>query len=162
MLELKVDASDLIRVRAQLRAAGNPKQINKDLTKGLRKGAVPASRAVKAAARALPDKPGNATRGLRRRMASATGIQVRTGGTRAAVAVRVRRSPMGDQAALVRLTNKGSWRHKVFARPGKRQVWVVQTSRRGWFDTAVRQSAAPVRRELKAVLDDIEKKLKHT
>lgn len=151
-------AQDLKRLSRQLREAGNPKQVRRDLTKGLRAGAKPAVVAVKAAALALPDKPGNASPGLRKELAAATSIQVRTAGNSAGVRVRISRARMGDRAALAKVTNKGRWRHPVY---GNRSAWVTQTSRRGWFDAATRSAAPAVRRSLKKVLDDIERKLKH-
>jgi len=151
-------ADDLRALSKRIRTVTNPKQVRKDLTKGLREGAKPAAARVKAAALALPDTPGNKSTGLRRKMARATSVQVRTGGNQAGVAVRLSRARMGDQAALPKVTNKGSWRHPVF---GDRNTWVVQASRRGWFDEANRQSAKDVRASVKKVIDDIEKRLSH-
>lgn len=149
-------ADDLKALAKKIRKVSEPKQIRKDLTKGLKAGAKPAAEKVKAAALALPDTPGNKSTGLRRKMARVTNVQVRTGGNQAGVAVRLSRARMGDQAALPTVTNKGQWRHPVH---GNRKVWVTQTSRRGWFDEANRRAAPMVRKSLKKTIDDIEKRL---
>lgn len=151
-------ASDLKALSRQIRKSADPKQIRRDLTKGLKDGTKPAVALVKAAALALPDKPGNKSTGLRRKMARVTNAQVRTTGSTAGVRVRISRARMGDQASLARVTNKGLWRHPVY---GNRGVWVPQMSRRAWFDEANRQAAPGVRRAVKKVLDDIEKRLEH-
>lgn len=166
MLEfgLRDGSDDLRRVARQLRAAGNGKALRRDMTKGLRQGAKPAVAAVKAAALDLPDKAGNASPGLRRQMAAATGVQVRTTGRQAGVRVRISRQRMGDKASLAKVTNVGRWRHPVYAdksKPRSEWTWVPQTSRPRWFDRASASAAGPVRRELKRVLDDIERKLAH-
>jgi hypothetical protein len=152
-------AADLKRVTKQIRSVANPKQVKRDMLAGLRTGATPGARAVKAAAAGLPAK-GPST-GLRADLAAATGIQVRTTGDTAGVKVRISRARMGDRAALARVTNNGRWRHQVFPRPGHRTVFVTQTSRKGWFDTAVARAGNGVRRELQKVIDGVEKRLSH-
>lgn len=148
---------DLRTLSAQIKQAADPKQVRKDLTKGLRQGAKPAAVAVKAGARSLPARPGGRSTGLRRRMAASAGVQVRTSGQMAGVRVRISRARMGDQASLPKVTNVGVWRHPVY---GNRKVWVTQRSRRGWFDAATARSAPAVRMALKKVLDDTERKLR--
>jgi len=64
---------------------------------------------------------------------------------------------MGDKARLPRLMNRGSWRHPVF---GNREVWVAQSSRFMWFDRPLLLAGPLVRREIKKVLDDIERRLR--
>lgn len=150
--------AELAAVAKRIRKTANPKQVRQDLTRGLKAGAKPAAEKVKAAALALPDKPGNKSTGLRRKMAGATSVQVRTGGNLAGVAVRLSRARMGDQASLPKVTNEGHWRHPVH---GNTKVWVTQTSRRAWFDDANRQAAKDVRASVKKVIDDIEKRLSH-
>ena len=150
-------AADLKAVAKRIRTAANPKQVRKDLTKGLKEGAKPAAVLVKSAALALPAKGPKST-GLRKKMARVTNVQVRTGGNSAGVRVRLSRARMGDQAGMARVTNKGRWRHPVY---GDTKVWVTQTSRRGWFDDANRRAAPQVRRAVKQVIDDIEKRLSH-
>jgi hypothetical protein len=126
------------------------------MTKALRDAVKPVERDVKAAARGLPAK-GPASTELRQRIAGATGTQVRTTGRSAGVKVRVARKRMGGQAALPQRMNVGQWRHPVF---GNTDVWVTQRSGRPrWFDNVNRAAAPMVRRRVKKVLDDIEKKL---
>jgi hypothetical protein len=148
-------AEDLRALTRRVRTASNPKQVRKDLTKGLRLGTKPAVAAVKTAANSLP-ATGRKSTGLRRRMASATGAQIRLTGATAGVRVRISRARMGDQASLPRVTNDGRWRHPVYGT----NTWVTQTSQRGWFDGANRSKAREVRASLQQVADDIEKKIR--
>lgn len=150
---------DLKDLSKQIRKVTDAKEIRKELTKGLRAGTKPAVVLVKKAALDLPDKPGNKSTGLRRLMARAVGAEVRTGGDNAGVRVRLARARMGEQSSLPKVTNEGRWRHKVYDQDGKPEVWVTQTSQRGWFDDANRQAAAVVRRALRDVVDDIQKRL---
>jgi hypothetical protein len=150
-------STDLRVVAKQLRTAGDPKAVRKQLLTGLRNGTKPALKAVQAGAASLPSHHGG-TPVLRPLLVAAAGIQVRTTGKDAGVAVRIRRAKLGDKAALGKVTNEGSWRHLVF---GHRTVWVTQTSRKGWFDNGNRYAAPGVRRELGKVLDGIAKQCEH-
>jgi hypothetical protein len=151
-------AADLQALAKRIRTVADAKQVRRDLTKGLKDGTKPAVALVKTAALALPDKPGNKSRGLRKKMARVTNVQVRTSGRSAGVRVRLSRARMGDQAGMARVTNNGKWRHPVY---GNRKAWVTQTSRRSWFDDANRRAAPQVRRAVKATIDDIQKRLSH-
>lgn len=155
MLSMSVDYTDLRKATARLKAHKSGREFRKDLTKGLRDGAKPVLPSVRAAALNLPSK-GNDTKGLRRKMARVTSIQVKTGGKSPTVRIRIARSRMGDQAALPRVTNEGRWRHQVY---GRRNTWVTQTSTRGWFDNANRRGAPIVRRGAKTALDKLERNL---
>jgi BMFP domain-containing protein YqiC len=159
MMEMRMTgAADLKTLAKKIRKSADAKQVRKDLTKGLKDGTKPALVLVKAAALALPDKPGNKSTGVRRKMARVANVQVRASGNSAGVRVRLSRSRMGDHAAMARVTNDGKWRHPVY---GNANVWVRQYSRRGWFDDANRRAASQVRKAVKQVIDDIEKRLSH-
>lgn len=162
MLELSTSntARDLRALSAQLRKSGDAKTIRKKLNKGLREGTKPALTATKKAALNLPST-GKSRTNLRKNMAAASGTQVRASGRDPGVRVRIARKRLEktNQASLAKVTNIGRWRHPVHARPGRPRVWVTQESTPGWFDKANQYSARPVRRELKAVLDGIEKEL---
>jgi hypothetical protein len=165
MIDVKMSGQDdLRRLSKQLRTVGDGKAVRRDMMRGLRQGAKPAAAAVKAAALSLPDKSGNASTGLRRRMAAATGVQVRTSGRQAGVKIRVSRRRMGGQASLAKVTNHGTWRHPVFASSNQTRsewTWVRQSSRRGWFDRTAAAHGKDVESALKNVLNDIERKLSH-
>lgn len=149
--------SDLRTVAKQLKTVGDPKAVRKELLAGLRTGTKPALNAVRTGAASLPSHHGG-TPVLRPMLVAASGIQVRTSGKDAGVAVRIQRSKLGSKASLGKVTNEGSWRHLVF---GHKNVWVTQTSRKGWFDTANRYAAPGVRRELGKTIDGIAKKCEH-
>lgn len=149
-------ADDIRRVHERLRSAADAKRLRRELVAALRRAAKPAATAAKQAARNLPDNPtAPASTGLRRRMASSIGVQVR-GGRNAAVKVRMSRARLGEQAGAARSTNRGRWRHPVF---GDRDVWVQQESRPGWFDKAVRIGGVNTKREIRQVLNDLERRL---
>jgi hypothetical protein len=161
MMEMKMTGNgpaDLKAISKRIRSTATPKQIRKDLTAGLKAGAQPAAVKVKAAALALPAKPGGKSTGLRKKMARVTNVQVRTGGNQAGVKVRISRARMGSQASLPKVTNEGLWRHPVY---GNREHWVRQLSRRGWFDGAAASAAGSVGRELKRVVDTIQKRIEN-
>ncbi len=158
MLTVEVKSSDLPRLVKQLRAAGSEPAVRRKLTKGLRDGTKPALSATRAAALALPAH-GQKHTGLRKKMAAATGTQVRTSGKSPTVSVRTSRSRMGAQASLARATNDGSWRHPVF---GNKNKYVTQFSRKGWFDNANRYTAPYVRRAVQGVLDQTEREMSHS
>lgn len=157
MYGLKVESKDLAILSKQIRKSGNAKQIRKDLLTGLRNGAKPAVTRVRSHALVLPSH-GKKHTGLRVKMASATGTQVRTAGAQAGVTVRLSRAKMGAQAGVALSTNKTNWRHPVY---GDTKVWVTQRSSPGWFDRDVRVSAPGVRKNIEGVLNKIEKDLTH-
>jgi hypothetical protein len=161
MFQIEVKASDLPRLRQQLKKVGAAPALNKRLTKGLRDGTKPAVARTRAAALALPAH-GSKSTGLRRRLAASTGTQVRTGGRNPTVSVRVSRKRMGTQAGLASTTNDGQWRHPVFSKPGLPREWVTQHSVPHWFDNANKYSGPPVRRALQGVLNQIEKDMSHS
>jgi hypothetical protein len=138
----------------RLREVTNGPQLRREMTKALRQGTRPAVVGVRAAALSLPAK--HPSSGLRRDMAAAVSVQVRTTGNQAGVRVRIPRRRLGSKAALPRVTNRGVWRHPVF---GDRGTWVTQTSQRGWFDRAAAAAAPQVRRALDQVIDDLDRKL---
>ena len=148
--------NDLRKITKKLRKSGDARVIRKRLLAGLKDGVQPAVAKSKAAALALPAKPGGKSTGLRKKLAKVIGPQVRTSGRDPGVRVRISRSRMGEQAALAKVTNIGRWRHPVH---GDRKVWVTQTSKAHWFDDANRYSGPPVRRALGKVLTDIEREL---
>jgi hypothetical protein len=160
--------ADLRKVAKNLRATG--KGATREMTKALRDAVKPVERDVKAAARGLPAKGPDST-GLRAQIAKATGTQVRTTGRSAGVKVRVAKKRMGgeriitkggrtrlvgDQKNLPQRMNRGQWRHPVYGT----DRWVTQRfAKPHWFDNVNRAAAPMVRRRVKKVLDDIEKKL---
>lgn len=102
-----------------------------ELNREIRATARPVTRAVKAAARALPDGPPPKSTGLRRAIARST-LQVAI-----PLGARVWVDPSlmpPNQRNLPYRTNDGHWRHPLF---GNRRHWYGQTSRAAWFDTTV-------------------------
>lgn len=152
-----MSSGDLARISREIRKAGNSAEVKKELRQGLRKAAKPLVPAVKASIQAIPshssDQPS-----LRSRMKRATKLTVRTGGSKAQVAVRVdgRKMPEHQKAlpAYMEGTRK-SWRHPVF---GNRNVWVSQDPH-PYFYEAIRNAGPRAREEVANVLEDIARKI---
>jgi hypothetical protein len=155
-ITVTVKSTDLTRLSKQMRTLGNAKAMRARLTKGLRKGAGPAQASARQTVVGLPSH-GRKHSGWRRRAAAATSIQIRTSGKDAGVYVRIRRSALGAQAPLPRVTNTGRWRHRVY---GSNQ-WVTQTSRRGWWDQAMKSKQGQVRAAVKSTINDLEREAGH-
>jgi hypothetical protein len=158
MLDFTVEpksVADLRRMSTRVRRSMDGPALRRDAVKQLRAAVKPVERDVKAAALALPASAGSAGV-LRRRIAGAVGTQVRLSGRSAGVRLRVRKTPLGSAENLPQRMNTGQWRHPVY---GNRDVWVTQHSRRGWFDATARAARPRVRRQVKQVFDDIERKL---
>jgi len=147
--------ADLRRLSRGLRQHGGAKALRRETVKALRESVKPVERDVKSAALSLPARGPRST-GLRRRIARATSTQVRLSGRSPGVKVRVSKARMGDQRNLPKLMNQGRWKKPVF---GNRAVWAAQTSRPRWFDDPNRAARPMVRRRVKRVYDDIERKL---
>lgn len=159
MIGVRVDPRtqrDLQVAARKLKRHGNKAEIRREMIKGLRAAAKPGEQAAKASAMSLPANTGQST-GLRRRIASAIGIQVRTS-RNALVRIRVARRKMGDQASLPQRMNRpGQWRHPVY---GNREMWVTQTSRAGWFDKPILATRPKAVFEMAKVLQRIIRRMK--
>lgn len=120
--------AELIRALKDLE---DGKEIAKRLRRGLREAARPMVPAVRQAVLALPSSGLNARRGrqsLRRSVAKATALRVRTSGKRPGVVVWVnpRRMPAGQRnlpAYMEGLRPFHRWRHPVY---GDEDTWVTQ------------------------------------
>lgn len=156
-ISLKVTGTDdLRRASRKIRESADPKTVRRELSQALKQSTTPALTDAKAAALALPAHGRHHT-GLRVRIARGVTAQAKLSGRTAGVKVRVSRRIMGSQAAVPMLMNHGNWRHPVF---GETKVWVTQRGSRNWFDSAVDRHRREVRRAVKGVLDDLERKLK--
>lgn len=158
MIDVRVDPNTQRQLQVaarKLKRHGNAVAIRKEMVKGLRAAAKPGEKAAKASAMSLPANTGQST-GLRRRIASAIGIQVRAS-RNALVRIRVGRAKMGGQASLPQRMNRpGRWRHPVY---GNREAWVTQTSRAGWFDRPVLATRPQAIAEMTKVLQRIVRRM---
>lgn len=115
--------------RAMAREA-NGKQLRKDLTAQLKTAVAPAVSAVAGKLQAIPHNSATqASPALGSYLASRVRVQVHLGGQRAGVAVRIGQTVRirGFRNAARRL-NRDAWRHPVFTREGRAEVWVEQHS----------------------------------
>jgi hypothetical protein len=95
--------------------------------------------------------------GLRETVARSITITVSTSPRRAAVRIKAAAARMPpDQRRLPRRLNRGKWRHPVF---GNKENWVTQTSEPNWFDGTIKKHAPEVRREIKAQVDEVMRKI---
>lgn len=115
---------ELAAISRQLRTMGNGREIKKQFTRELRTVARPMVPAVRASINAIPASSG-ASSGLRKRMAAATRLKVRTVGRQANVSVLVdpRKMPEHEKSLPAYMEGtKRNWRHPVYGRG----VWVSQ------------------------------------
>ncbi|MCT9932452.1 hypothetical protein N5079_19815 [Planotetraspora sp. A-T 1434] len=178
-LDVKVTgAHQLYELNRKLREAN--KKLPAKLRKGIRDGAKPAVRATKAAVLAIPVKNarggGRSQRqshhferskgkdeekrrtsarrrsGLRRTIAGAIKVQIRTGAKTAAVRILVDEKQLPpDQRTLPRhLDSPNGWRHPTFGR----DPWTHQQGR-PWFETTIRRHLAEVRSAVLKAMDEI-------
>lgn len=119
---------DLTRITRELRAMDD-RELLKRFRKELRAAAKPLVPAVRASIRQIPSSRPYTANGLRGQMSRATGLQVKTTGRQASVVIRVDGRKMPPKAKAVQSYMEGSkprWRHPVYAKPGKANVWVQQ------------------------------------
>ncbi len=155
---LRVEGSgELRRLSRQIRGIENRKEIMKQLRRALREGGRPMVPAVRRKVLALPSKGEPARKGrkgLRRAVASATRLDVNTGGKRAGVQVRVhpRRMPDGTRALPALLEGEdGPWRHPLF---GDRESWFNQAAH-PYFAPAVNPLIPRAERLAEEALDKV-------
>lgn len=170
MPQVEIRSNDLKQLGKDFRQASNGKelraQFNKQVSGVLRPVVGEVKSAYRAASSQGHETSSRARRGqpdLRKLLAKAAGMQVRTSGKRAAVRIGVagKRMPSG-QRALPRYwegeattAGRGRWRHPVF---NDRTNWVQQKSRRT-FDPVVRPHLSQVTAAVQRARDEVARKL---
>lgn len=150
-------AGELRGLARQLKGIEARKDIMRELRKALRAAGRPMVPAVRASVLSLPSRGESARRGrrsLRRSIASATRLDVNTGGARAGVTVRVhpRKMPDGQRALPALLEGAdGPWRHPLF---GNREVWMSQAAH-PYFAPAVNPLIPRAERLAEDALDNV-------
>jgi len=164
---VRVEGAERLRALARtVRQYEDGRELRKQLRVALKRSAERVQRAEQAAVQALPSQGENARRGrpsLRRSIARATQVRVRTAGARAGVMVWVnpRRMPPGQHnlpAYMEGLRPFHRWRHPVYGNP---DVWVSQRPRQWFYRTAARFETAAQRdaaRAIDAIARDIERR----
>lgn len=150
---------NLKRFNAKLAGHGNSRAVRLRLRRALRDGAQPTLQRVKMAALSLPSKgtksPVHGERNMRRRIAGATRLQIRTARD-PGVGIAINQKFLPDDAIyLPKRMNEGHWRHPVF----RDTVWVSQKSTFGWFDTAITRGQPDVQRTLTKTIDDFTRRI---
>lgn len=144
---------DLARISKELRKVGDGREIRKRLTREIRREAKPLVPIVRNAILSLPTK-GKDSSGLRKRMARAVTLRVRTSGRSAGVTLRVdgRKMPEGEGSLPAYMEGtKKRWKHPVY---GDKDVWVSQQPH-PYFYKIVRPYGSRARRAVLRVVASI-------
>lgn len=133
----------------------NP-ELKKRFRKELRAAGKPLVPLVRASIRRIPSSRPYSAKGLRGQLSRATGLEVKTTGRQAAVAIRVDGRKMPSKARSVQAYMEGTkprWRHPVF---GNTANWVQQPAQPYFFKTMV--VAGPrARKAVNRVMDSVSK-----
>jgi len=149
---------ELARITRELRQMDD-KEVLKRFRKELRTAAKPLVPAIRASIRRIPSSRPYSTAGLRGQMSKATTLQVKTAGRQASVILRVDGRKMPPKAKSVPAYVEGSkprWRHPVYAKPGKANVWVQQPSQ-PYFYNNLTVAGPRTRQAVGRVIDQISK-----
>lgn len=144
---------DLTRVVRELKAMDD-KEILKRFRRELRAAGKPLVPAVRASIRKIPSKRPYSADGLRAKLSKATGIEVKTVGRQAGVAIRVDGRKMPNRSRSVQAYMEGvksPWRHPVF---GNTEVWVRQEPQ-PYFYRVMRAAGPRARLAVNKVMDQI-------
>lgn len=139
-----IGTEQLTRLAADLREQADGSRRVAQLSRELRRAALPLARAARAGARGLPSKGVNASRGrrsLRQALARSVSVQVKTKGKKANVSVYTSPKKMADGEKALPAYTEGTkgyhrWRHPVYKRPRKDAPWVSQPAT-PWFTRAI-------------------------
>lgn len=143
--------AELRRISLELRRMGGG-ELTRKLRKELRAAAAPLVPQVRASIMQIPTT-GDKSSGLRRRMAKATRLELRTVGREAGVAIRVdgRKMPTGQGRLPAYMEgSRKRWRHPVY---GNRNNWVGQQPH-PYFYNVVRNLGPRSRVAVNRVLDE--------
>jgi hypothetical protein len=145
--------TELRRITRGLRRMDNRELLTR-FRRELRAAVAPAVPRVRASITAIPTS-GTQSTGLRRRLAKATRLEVRTTGRDASVAVRVdgRKMPDGQGSLPAAMEGSKPWWHPVY---GNRGAGVRQPAH-PYFYRVMRGLGPESRRAIGRVLDDITK-----
>lgn len=147
-IHISVDGAFKLRdLSKRLKAAGRG-DLRKRLRKGIANAARPVVADVRAAAVRIPAVAPDGT--LRRDIAKAIVLRNRQSG----VTIAVRTSRLGSKAALPRLFERQTFRHRVFGR----DVWVNQRGH-PWFAPTTARAAPALRAAVVAEIDAVAREL---
>lgn len=147
-VELRIEgAQDLERVSRRLKQLGD-KELKNELSRGINRAVKPMKDEVKAAA--LRDLP---KRGGLNKFVAKLSWKTKTKTSGQSVGVTIVADKSGHDLKAI---DRGRVRHPVF---GNRRAWVLQQVKAGFFSNTVRGHADRIRRELLALVADIERRL---
>jgi hypothetical protein len=156
------DLAGLLRQLKDVDAA-----VSRNVRRNIRNAAKVAAEDVKSEVRKAPPNDAPGTAGSREAIAGGIGIRINTGekGTRQGVSiVGSSKNLPTARKAMLRLYNKTSWRHPVFARTarsgglrgllgGTERVWVTQQGR-PYFDSVLKTHTDDFQRAIVAAVDE--------
>lgn len=165
-LDVEIRADELRALLQQMRRLENAKPLKKELGQAMRAAGKPMLKSVRAGVLATPStrsvrkKKGHVQGELRRNIAKAAKIQVRTGGRGAGVVIRIdpRKMPAGKNNLPGYLDGRppfDRWRHPVF---GNSDVFVTQRSH-PFFLQAIQPHMGEATRQIDEALNKIRREL---
>ena len=154
VLEVRVERDDLGKLVKAINAHGSPKEVKKELRKGLREAVKPL--VPKARGSVLGQASKGRGTGLRKDMARAVEVKIDLGGRNPGVRLRLNgRKLNGRPAGLVGMyEGVVPWRHPVFGTG----TWVSQPHR-GFLTEVGRAGEADVARGAAKTMNDIGRKI---
>lgn len=152
-VELRTRGADQLRELSRALKKAGRGDLRKRMLQEIRTEARPIVAKTKQAALDIPATKG-VSRGTRRAIAAAVGLQVRQSGVR----IRVNTKKLGQREALPRgFESPRGWRHPV---PGTNQ-WVRQAGH-PWFFPTIQANTDELRRKVVRVLDEIADELERS
>jgi len=160
---------ELRRTAAVLRAAGR-EDLQRGVSRAVKAEGQPTLDDLKASARRVrisgervggtPFTAQTRAKHLRERMAAATVLEVRTGGSETRVSFHTVASRMGGAKVIPRYSDMGKpWRHPVMGR--RKQRWAVSRGE-SWFFPPIKKHLPQFRERISAVLDEIVRKVEES
>jgi hypothetical protein len=155
MLEVRVERDDLGKLVKAINAHGTPKEIKKELRKGLRESVKPL--VPKARASVLGQASKGKGTGLRRDMARAVEVKVDLGGRNPGVRLRLNGRKLNGRPPGLVAMYEGTipWRHPLF---GNTEKW-IQQEHRGFLTEVGRAGEPEVARAIEQTMNAIGDKI---
>jgi hypothetical protein len=153
-VDIKVDASTLVRLGRVLKAEEDGRELRKELIGNLRVAVAPGVTSVRGKVSSIPHHSAvQSSPSLGSYLSSRVRTQVRLSGNKAGVAVRVGKTPgLRGFANAARNLNKAAWNHRAWGK----DVWVEQQSPiPGYFDQTLTEGKPRYRAAVIAALESM-------
>ena len=151
MIGVSVTSTDLADLAVAIRYEQDGQVLRRDLARNLRVAVAPAVTQAKASIMSMPGgglHPGGSLRAAIARQVS-TQVSLTTRSAKVKVRVGRRGMPRGFRNAPKAVQLAAGWRHPVY---GRKQVWVAQLGKPGWFDNPMRSHREQYRAAVEAAV----------